>query len=138
VAARGVASPGADVAQRDVGVGQLVTIGAGEDGSLERGEVGDPEQLVDVDRLGGQPGAHHVVARPHELDASTVQVRVQVAGTERERLPGLEHDEVEQQRGGDARIVRVHVVEQPTHLASGHEPAARRHASRPVRGRSGR
>ena len=69
----------------------------------QRRRVHHVEHHVDVDRLGGQPGAHDVVARTHQLDAGATEVAVQVAGSELDRLAGLELDVVEQQRHGDAR-----------------------------------
>ena len=45
-------------------------------------EAQDVEQLVDVDVLGRQPAAQHVVGRRHDLDAAAAQVGVQVPGRE--------------------------------------------------------
>ena len=52
----------------------------------ERRRVDDAQQFVDVDRLDRQPAPHDVVARPHQLDAGTAQVGVEVAGREVDRL----------------------------------------------------
>ena len=52
-------------------------------------EVEHPQQLGDVDVLGGQPAAQHVVRVRHQLDAGAGQVGVQVAGGQVQRLARL-------------------------------------------------
>ena len=52
----------------------------------QRRRIDDAEQLVDVDRLDRQAAAHDVVARAHQLDARAVQVGVEVAGRQVDRL----------------------------------------------------
>ncbi len=76
----------------------------------ERRRIDDAEQFVDVDRLGRQAAADDVVARPHQFDAGAVQVGVEVAGGQVDRLAGLQHDVVEEQRGDHARVAGVPLV----------------------------
>ena len=78
-----------------------------DDGIVERGEVDDGEELVDVDVLGGQSTAHHVVAAGHDLDAGAEQVGVDVAGVEEDRLAGLQDQVVEQQGHERAPVAGV-------------------------------
>src|SRR3954447_27047702 len=54
------------------------------------GEVEDLDERGEVDVLGGQPAAQHVVGAGHDLDARAGQVRVQVAGRQEHRLTGGE------------------------------------------------
>ena len=91
VAAGVVAAPGPSRRSRriDVPVERRGTrLGRRCTGSVERRRVEHGEEVVDVDRLGGQPAAHDVVAGAHQLDAGAVEVGVEVAGAERDRLAG--------------------------------------------------
>ena len=85
----------------------------------ERRGVDDAEQLVDVDRLDREAAADDVVAGAHQLDAGAVQVGVEVAGREVDRLARLEHDVVEQQGGDDAGVARVRLGQARTQLRLG-------------------
>ena len=69
--------------------------------------IEDVEELVDVDLLRRQPAAHDVVAGAHQLDAGAVEVGVEVAGAEPQRLARLQPDQVEQQRRRHAGVVGV-------------------------------
>ena len=52
--------------------------------------VDDPDEPVDVDVLPGQPAPQDVVGGGHHLDRHSAEVGVEDAGTEEERLTGLE------------------------------------------------
>ena len=93
-------------AEHDAGVGDLVAGGWRDHRVEQRRWIHDAEQQVDVDRLGGEPGAHDVVARGHQFDAGTAHVGVQVAGAQRDCLAGFELDVVQQQRHEHCRVIR--------------------------------
>jgi hypothetical protein len=57
--------------------------------------------------LRGEPAAQHVVRARHDLDADALEVRVEVARGQVDRLAGLERDEVEEQRAHDADVAGV-------------------------------
>ena len=92
-------------------------------------EAQRPQQLGDVDVLGGEPAPQHVVRRRHQLDAGALQVGVQVAGGQVDPLPRLQVQQVEQQRAEAPRVagvlarqaadpgVRVPPVARPTAIA---------------------
>ena len=110
------ASPASTTDERAAGFGQRITTGFGCVGHhrlIERRRIDDAEQFVDVDRLDRQAAAHDIVARTHQLDARAVQIGVEVASREVDRLAGLEHHVVEEQRGDDAGIAGVHLVQSP-------------------------
>ena len=48
----------------------------------------DREEVVDVDRLHGEPAAHDVVAGAHQLDAGAAEVGVEVPGPRWIASPG--------------------------------------------------
>ncbi len=79
-----------------------------------RGEVGDREDLVDVDVLGGEPGTQHVVRGGHDLDRHPAEIRVQRPRRRVQRLPGLQALVVEQERGEESGVARE-LLRQPVH-----------------------
>ncbi len=76
-----------------------------------RVEADDAEEFGDVDVLGGEAAAQHVVGAGHDLDAEALDVGVGHAGAEEEGFAGLEPYVVEEQGGDDAGVARVVVCE---------------------------
>ena len=72
-----------------------------------------PKEFGNINVLGRQAAAKHVVTRGHDLDARTTQVSVEVSGTEKECLTLLESHAIEQQGNQDSRVVTTRVC-QPT------------------------
>ena len=101
---------------------------AASTGSSSTSKRSTRSSSVDVDPLGGQPAAQHVVAGRHDLDAGAAQVGVQVAGRHPDRLARRQPHVVEQQRDQHAR-------DRPgsARPAAGPVPARRR---TPARGRA--
>lgn len=101
-----IVDPGIEADEDDTRLGQRISaVGHLHDWVDQRCGVDRCEQQIDVDVFGGEAAAHHVVARPHQFDAGTVEVAVEVAGGEMDRLAGLQRDPIEQQCCGDAGII---------------------------------
>ena len=81
-----------------------IAIGGGDDGGRNRARVNDGKQFVDVDVLGGESGAQHVVRSRHEFDILAVQVGMGQTRGLIDAFAGLQVHDIEEIEGEQAGI----------------------------------
>ena len=102
-----VAEPGIEDADA---VGRLF---GHEVGNRQGLEVEHREQLGNIDVLGRESAAQHVVGAGHDFDAEATEIGVDVARRQKQRLTGIQGHHVEQERNRDAGISGIVVGQQP-------------------------